>query len=128
VIWLELIGGFLLFMALLGGAHALDRRALERYGYRPFALPNLAFMLIPHGVLLAWILGRAPGAGLPLAPLLGWILVALGAGGLILMLAILLRRTSPGIALAAVVLMLAGAPVLLLSVLFRELSGAPLGR
>ena len=119
MVWVALIGGFAIFMGLLGSAHALDRRAAERYGYRPFALPNLAFMLIPHGVLAAWALGLRWEAGEPLTPAL---VGTLGGAALVFMLVVLYRRTSPGVALAAAGLMLLGAPVLLLSVLFRDLA------
>lgn len=123
--WLALIGGFLLFLLFLGGAHGLDRHAADRFGYRPFALPNLALMLLPHGILVAWALGLAwaPDLHEALVPLLA----ALGAAALGLMLAILIRRTSPGMALVATLLMLAGASVLLPSMFFRDLAESPPG-
>lgn len=120
--WLWLLGGFLLFMGLIALAHALDRHAADRYGYRPLALPNLAFMLIPHGILAAWVVGYAP------TPVLGWALGALGAWALIFMLAILMRRTSAWVALAAAGLMTIAAPVLLFSMVFRAAAeGRPSG-
>jgi hypothetical protein len=122
MVWLKLIGGFLLFMGLIGAAHALDRYAGDRYGYRPVAPPNLAFMLIPHGILVAW------AAGLIRAPGLGWALAVLGAGALSFMLVILQRRTSVFIAAAAAGLMLTAAPILLLSMLFSDLADSPPGR
>lgn len=122
MVWLALIGGFLLFLLVLGAAQALDRHAANRFGYRPLALPNLAFMLIPYGALAASVLGPSRLAGEPLSPALDWVLGALGGAPLILMLAVLYRRTSPGVALAATGLMLIGGPVLLLSVLFRDLA------
>ncbi len=127
MVWLTLILGFLLFMGLIGVAHALDRHAEECYGYRPFALPNLAFMLIPHGVLVAWAVGWARGAWPPLTPGLGWALGALAVAALLFLLVVLQRRTSLGIALAGATLMLVAAPVLLLSMLFRDLADAPSG-
>ena len=118
--WLGLIGGFLLFMGLIGAAHALDRQTAERFGYRPFALPNLAFMLLPHGVLVAFgIAWRQGGWDAPVPAL------ALGAfalAALLFMGLILWRRTSIGVALAATGLMAVGAPILLVSMLFRELA------
>lgn len=128
MVWLALIGGLVLFMGLIGGAHALDRYAEERFGYRPFALPNLAFMLIPHGVLAAWAGGWSRAPWPPLTPALGWALVALGGAALVFMLIILRRRTSLGIAAVAAGLMLIAAPVLVLSVLFRELADLPRGQ
>jgi hypothetical protein len=121
MIWLWLLGGFLLFIGLIALAHTLDRHAAGRYGYRPLALPNLAFMLIPHGILAAWAAGYAP------TPVLGWALGALGAWALIFMLAILTRRTSAWVALAAAGLMTIAAPVLLLSMVFRAAAEGPPG-
>lgn len=127
MVWLTLILGFLLFMGLIGVAHAMDRHAADRYGYRPFALPNLAFMLIPHGALAASVLGPSRLSGVPLSPALAWVLGVLGGAALILMLAVLYRRTSPGVALVAGGMMLIGAPVLLLSMLFRDLADSKPG-
>lgn len=121
MIWLWLLGGFLLFMGLIALAHTLDRHAAGRYGYRPLALPNLAFMLIPHGILAAWAAGYAPTPGLE------WALGALGAWALIFMLAILTRRTSVWIALVAVGLMTIAAPLLLPSMAFRAAAEGPAG-
>jgi hypothetical protein len=119
VTWLWLLGGFLLFMGLIGLAHALDRHAAARYGYRPLALPNLAFMLIPHGILAAWAGGYAPTPGLR------WALGGLGAWALIFMLVVLTRRTSAWIALVAVGVMTIAAPLLLLSMVFRAVAEGP---
>lgn len=128
MVWLTLILGFLLFMGLIRVAYALDRHAEERYGYRPFALPNLAFMLIPHGVLVAWAVGWGQDAWPPITPGLRWALGVLAVAALIFLLAVLQRRTSLGIALAGAGLMLVAAPVLLLSILFRDLEDAPSGQ
>lgn len=78
-------------------------------------------MLIPHGILAAWAAGYAP------TPVLGWALGALGAWALIFMLAILTRRTSAWVALAAAGLMTIAAPVLLLSMVFRAAAEGPPG-
>lgn len=124
--WLGLIGGFLLFMGVIGVAHALDRQALERFGYRPFALPNLAFMLLPHGVLVAFVLAWRQGSWAAPVPALA--LGAFALAALLFMGVILWRRTSAGVALAAIGLMVVGAPILLLSMLFRELAESVPGR
>jgi hypothetical protein len=126
MVWLGLIGGFALFMGLIGTAHALDGYTANRFGYRPFALPNLAFMLLPYGALvglaIAW---RQGGWDAPaLAPTLG----ALALAALIFMLVILWRRTRAWIALVAIGLMVIGAPILLLSMLFRDLAGSAPGQ
>ncbi|MFY9975772.1 MAG: hypothetical protein WAK53_16055 [Chromatiaceae bacterium] len=118
--WLGLIGGFLLFMGLIGVAHALDRQTAERFAYRPFAIPNLAFMLLPHGVLVAFVIAWRQGAWDAPVPALA--LGAFALAALLFMGVILWRRTSMGIALAATGLMVVGAPILLLSTLFRELA------
>ena len=127
MVWLMLILGFFLFMAVIGVAHAMDRHAEERYGYRPFALPNLALMLIPHGILVAWAVGWGQDARPSLSPGLVWALGALAVAALVFLLAVLQRRTSLGIALAGAGLMLVAAPVLVLSMLFRNLTDAPSG-
>jgi hypothetical protein len=129
--WLVLIGGFLAFMVGVGAVYALDDLAARRYGYRPFGPPNLAFMLIPHGVLLAWLVSRMPGAedgaiaGFPMAVVWGGTglgVLAVGFMGLIVA-----ARTRAWIAVAATAAMLAAASVLLLSVLFRDFARAPSG-
>ncbi|MFZ0791857.1 MAG: hypothetical protein WAM94_19765 [Chromatiaceae bacterium] len=127
--WLWIAAAFVLFTAVIGSAHAMDRYCAGRYGYRPLALPNLAFMLIPHGVLLAACSGLSPGDdlfhGLAAPPGASWVLAGLAAGALIFMLATLTRRTTAWIAMAATALMTAAASVLLFSVFFRELAQTP---
>ena len=130
--WLLLIVGFLAFMALIRGAHALDDLVADRFGYRPFAPSNLAFMLIPHGVLLAAVLGweravglvsGAPGSTSSHVPeALPVLLGALAVGCVLLMLVILMRRTRVWIAVAATLLMCLAASVLLPSVAFRDMA------
>lgn len=127
MVWLELIGGFLVFLLFLALADRIDRRSEERFGYRPFALPNLAFMLIPHGVLVLRLLGPHEVVGISLPVVLTWGLTLLGAAALSLMLLILYRRTDPPVALVAAGMMLMGAPILLLSMLFRDLAGSAPG-
>ncbi len=56
---LFIVLGFLVFMSLIWSVHATDRYALRRFGYAPFALPNVVFMLIPHSLLSAWSSWRA---------------------------------------------------------------------
>jgi predicted branched-subunit amino acid permease len=126
MVWLGLVAGFLLFMGLIGLAHALDRHAAERFGYRPFALPNLAFMLLPQGAVAAT--AAASAQGISPGPVLAWVPFVFAGAALVFMLTILWRRTSPWIAVAATGLMAVGAPVLLLSVLFRDLAGSTPGR
>ena len=115
-------------MGLIGSMRAVDRFALGSYGYRPFALPNLAFMLIPHGILAAW-LGRTltPVADAALSAPPGPALLQWGAAGLGALMAlglflILRGRTNAWIGLFAVGLMTGGASVLLLSALFLDLA------
>lgn len=124
---LALIGGFLLFMATIGAAHALDRYGERRYGYLPFALPNLAFMLIPHG-LLSVLLVQANGV--PAAPGVEvfsgpgfWVSALAAAGASLGMFVIVRARTGGWLALVATVAMLFAASVLLFSVLFRAIAG-----
>ena len=70
--------GFLLFMGLIRAVYAVDDYALARFGYAPFAMPNVLFMLIPHLLLLLAIQGVEPRelwAGLSGAGLLGMLLI-----------------------------------------------------
>jgi uncharacterized membrane protein len=125
---------FLAFMGLIILVQKVDRRAARRFGYRPFALPNLAFMLIPHGLLAAWLItwstGRpaAEAVLLPLPSAAQWMSALLGTAMAIGLFLILWRRTSAWIALFAVPVMAAGASVLLVSGLFGELARAGAGR
>jgi hypothetical protein len=129
--WLGLIGAFLAFMAAIGAVYALDDLAARRYGYRPFAPPNLAFMLIPHGILLAWLAALAPSAAqtalaeLPVALLWGGTVLGLLAVGF--MALVLSVRTRPWIAALATCAMLAAASVLLFSFVFRDFARTPSG-
>jgi hypothetical protein len=126
---LALTAGFLAFMVLIGGVHALDAWSLGRYGYAPFALVNVVAMLIPSGALLAGLaltagadlggLAAALGPTLTQVPLLG---LAAGAG--VAMAWLIGRRTNAWVAGLAAPLLLAAAPVLVFSVLFRTLAGA----
>lgn len=112
---LAIVAGFLLFMGLIRAVHALDDYALARYGYAPFAMPNLLFMLIPHGLLLFAIRSTSDQI---------WILLALAGAALLGMLLLLWSRTSAWIALFAAPVSLLLAPVLVLSLLFRILARA----
>ena len=106
MMWFGLILGFLAFMAAIGAVYALDDLAARRYGYRPFAPPNLAFMLIPHGILLAWLAALSPSAAeSPLAGMpatLVWGATGLGVLAVGFMVVVLAVRTRAWIALAAV--------------------------
>lgn len=125
--WLGLLGGFLIFMLFISAAQTLDRHAEARWGYRPLALPNLAFMLMPHGLLAAVALQRLAGPGGQADAVPIWaaaVLAAILAGG---MFWIIRKRTAPWVALAATLAMCAAASVLLASMLFRTLAEAPPG-
>ncbi len=121
---ITLAAGFALFLVIIATVGLADQYGLDRYGYAPFALPNVTLMLLPNGLLLT-VLSRHPGLpGLAdallrdrdpatLGMLAGATLVTLG------MLGLLTRRTGPWLALYATGLMAAIAPVLLFSQLFR---------
>jgi hypothetical protein len=127
---LALGAGFLAFMALIGAVHAVDSWSLRRFGYAPFALVNVLFMLLPSGALLAG-LAILSGVGLGGSDLDGlaqvvdprW-LCALAAcvGGAMAWL--IWRRTNAWVALCAGPLLLFAAPVLVFSILFRTLAAA----
>jgi len=119
--WLTLAVAFLAFMGLIITVQAVDRYAAGRFGYRPFASSNLAFMLIPHGLLAAWLIPWW-STGQPAAA--RWVPALLGTSMAIGLFLILWRRTSAWIALFAVPVMAAGASVLLVSGLFGELARA----
>ena len=53
LVWI--LGAFLVFVAVIWSVHATDDYASALYGYAPFALPNVLFMLIPNGLLLLTI-------------------------------------------------------------------------
>jgi hypothetical protein len=126
VVWLALAGGFAAFMVLVGAVHALDRHAAGRFGYRPFALPNLALMLVPHGLAAAALagplLGADPGTVLPLGEVGVWALGGLGLAAAGVVLWAVRRRTDWPIALVSTLAMLLAAPVLILSVLAGNLA------
>jgi hypothetical protein len=110
---LPLAGAFLLFVGLIWSVHRLDVYALARYGYAPFALTNLLFMLIPHGLLILAIEGFEPRE----------LYVTLAGAGTLAVLLLVRARTNGWIALLAAPLQLAAAPVLIFSALFRRLAG-----
>jgi ABC-type nitrate/sulfonate/bicarbonate transport system substrate-binding protein len=83
-------------------------------------------MLLPHGVLVAFVLAWRQGSWAAPVPALA--LGAFALAALLFMGVILWRRTSAGVALAAIGLMVVGAPILLLSMLFRELAESAPGR
>ena len=114
---LAVAAGFLLFMGLIRAVHALDDYARARYGYAPFAIPNLLFMLIPHGLLLLAIQGTEPRE----------LWAGLAGAGLLVVLLLIKSRTNGWIALLAAPLQLAAASVLVFAVFFRGLaqSGDP---
>jgi hypothetical protein len=109
---LAIVVGFLLFMGLIRAVHALDDYALARYGYAPFAMPNLLFMLIPHGLLLLAIQGTEPRE----------LWAGLAGAGLLVVLLLIKARTNGWIALLAAPLQLVAASVLVFAVFFRGLA------
>lgn len=112
------LAAFLAFMAIIWSVHAVDDYAAARYGYAPFAMPNLLFMLIPNGLLLMTV--RDGGEQPP-------VLMTLAGAALLGMLLLIRAKTNGWIALFAAPLLLAGAPVLMFSVLFRGLARADSG-
>jgi hypothetical protein len=114
---LALAGAFLLFTGIIWSVHALDRHALARYGYAPFAPSNLLFMLIPHGLLLLSIQGGEHRE----------LLATLAGIGMLAVFLLVRTRTNGWIALYAAPLQLVAAPVLLFAVLFRGLAGPRAG-
>ncbi len=114
-------------MAAIGAAHALDRYGERRYGYLPFALPNLAFMLIPHGLLAVLVIQAHGAPAAPEVEALGgpgfWVPAVAAAGASLGMFAIVRARTGGWLALVATLAMLCAASVLLFSVLFRVIAG-----
>ena len=105
---------FLVFLGLIWSVHRADRYALARYGYAPFALPNVLFMLIPHGLLLAAI-QRGEHQEL---------LATLAGAGMLAIFLVIKSRTNGWLSLYAAPLQLVAAPVLLFAVLFHRFAGA----
>ena len=112
---LWILVAFLAFMAIIWSVYALDDYAAARFGYAPFAMPNVLFMLIPNGLLLLAI-----GYGGEQAH----IFVVL-AGAVALGMFLLIRaKTNGWVALFVAPMLLCCAPVLVFSVLFRGLARA----
>jgi hypothetical protein len=107
------LGAFVVFMAAIWSVHAVDEYAAARYGYAPFAMPNVLFMLIPNGLLLVAV--RQGGEQTQ-------VLVTLAGAALLGMLLLIRSRTSGWIALFAAPMLLAWAPVLVFTVLFRGMA------
>lgn len=127
--WIWLVVGFLGFMIAISAVNAMDRHAESRWGYRPFAVPNLAFMLIPHGIAIAAItglIGRTDSEARLPAPIL-WLGVVLGLAAVAAMLWIIRRRANTPVAVVATLVMIAAASVLIPSMLFRALADAQPG-
>jgi hypothetical protein len=112
---LWILAAFVAFMAVIRGVHAVDDYASNRYGYAPFAMPNVLFMLIPNGLLLLSI--RDGGEQTQM-------LVTLAGAVMLGMLLLIRAKTSGWVALFAATLLLCCAPVLVFSVLFRGLARA----
>jgi hypothetical protein len=111
---LALAAAFLLFVSLIWSVHRLDAHCLARYGYAPFALPNLVFSLIPHALLVTAVQGVEPRE----------LFATLAGAGMLAVLLVIRWRTSGWIALFAAPLQLLAAPVLLFSALFRRLAAS----
>lgn len=114
-----LAAGFVFFMGLIRSVHALDDYALARFGYAPFALPNVLFMLIPNALLLLIVEGDLGYTAVP---------ATLAGAATLGMLLLVKRRTNAWIALFAAPPLLLAAPVLVFAVLFRGLAQAGGGR
>lgn len=120
---LTLTLAFLLFMALIGAIHGLNRIAVDRYGYEPFALPNAALMCIPSLLLLS-VASALPALATTLAmpepivavKLLIWALFLVG------LFALLSWRTNGWLAGFAALILAVAAPIVLFSILFQRLS------
>ena len=112
LVWL--LGAFLLFAAIIWSVHATDAYASARFGYAPFALPNVLFMLIPNALLLLTF--RESGDQTQ-------VLVTLAGLAMLGMLLLVRSRTNGWIALFAAPLMLLCAPMLVFSIFFRGFSG-----
>lgn len=115
--------GFSVFMGLVWSVHRLNRLGAERFGYEPFAPPNVALMCVPSLLLYSALeglpsMGGVPDAADPAA------LVKLGICALFLlaMLGLLAWRNNLWIALYAASVMVLAAPVVLLIVLYQRLA------
>jgi len=112
---LWIIGAFAAFMVFIWSVHAVNDHAAEKYGFAPFAMPNVLVMLIPHGMLLLAI--RDGGEQTQ------WFVTLAGAA-MLGMLLLIKAKTNGWVALFSAPMLLFFAPVLVFSVLFRGLSGA----
>jgi hypothetical protein len=112
---LWIFAAFVAFTLIIRSVHAVDDYALDRYGYAPFALPNVLFMLIPNGLLLFVV--HEAGAGDHTR-----MLVTLAAAALLGMFVLIRSRANGWVAIFAAAMLLVCAPVLVFSVLFRSLS------
>jgi hypothetical protein len=109
---LSLAAAFLVFVGLVWTMNRVDGYALGRYGYAPFALPNLLFMLIPHALLIAAVKGVEPRE----------LYATLAGIGMLAVLLLVRSKTNGWIALLAAPVQLVAAPILLLSAMFRRLA------
>ena len=110
---LWILGAFLAFTAVIWSVHALDDYAAARFGYAPFSMPNVLFMLIPNGLLLMAIQDGGEQTQ---------VLVTLAGAAMLGMLLLIRAKTNAWVALVAAPMLLFGAPVLVFSVLFRGLA------
>ena len=112
---LWILGAFVAFVAFIWSVHTIDDYALIRYGYAPFAMPNVLFMLIPNSLLLFSIRNGSEQ---------GQLLVVLAGTEMLGMLLLVRSRTNLWIALFASLALAVGAPLLFFSVLFRGMAQA----
>jgi hypothetical protein len=115
---LWILGAFVVFVVVIRSVHATDDYASARYGYAPFAMPNLLFMLIPNGLLLFALQNGGQQTQ---------ILIILAGAATLGMLVLVCSRTNGWIALFAAPMLLFCAPVLVFSILFRGLARADRG-
>ena len=120
---LELGLAFLLFMALIGAIHGLNRVAVDRYGYEPFAPPNAALMCIPSLLLLSVVSALASPATTPaMAEPMVAVKLLIWAVFLAAMFVLLRSRTNVWLAGIAASILAVAAPIVLFTVLFQRLS------
>lgn len=116
-----LLGALALFMGLIWSMLAVNARAMAARGYAPFALPNVALLLIAHLLLLSALSdGLGPmlvgePAVLSKTAVASLIIIAMGL--------LLVLRSGLIAGLYATLVMTALAPIVLFSLMFWQLAG-----